>query len=151
VIGVSESLCGALREDLIEQQINNYTSNGDVHPEWPGPARDSLVPFEVAFKATGEAHENHRHDDDGQDGVGPEDEQVDGPEPGWIDEARWTAVQVVRDVAVVSDVTNQKKSRRDECRDHAVAMRILPLFANLDVAGQKKDAAQAVQAGIHDR
>src|SRR5439155_22092921 len=94
------------------------------------------------------AHQNHGNNDDCQNQMCDEDDVIKRPEPGRIKKARWSAMQIIGEVNVISKVAGQKQGRSCKGCDHAIAMRVLPLLANKNVAGAEKDGAQSVENGI---
>src|SRR5882762_5867715 len=77
-----------------------------------------------------------------------QDDVINWPEPGRIKKARWSSMQIIGEVNVISKIAGQKQGRSRKGRDHAIAMGILPLFANENVARAEKDSAQTVQDSI---
>src|SRR5579862_452674 len=137
-----------LRENLIKQEINHHPGHGNVHPQRPGPARDLLVEFKPLLFGAIQRHQNHRHDDHGQDRVRQEDGQVNRAEPQRVQKLRRPLVQDNRKITVVSEVTRQKNDGGDERRDHAVAVSILVFTPNEKVTGGQENGAEAVERGV---
>src|SRR6266511_2329046 len=40
------------RKPLVEHQVNDHAGHGHIHPEWPGPARDGLMPLPLPPRGT---------------------------------------------------------------------------------------------------
>src|SRR6266849_190771 len=81
--------------------------------------------------------------------MGQQNRQVNGPEPRWVSEHGRAPMQVISQVSVISEITNQKKSRGDKGGDHAVAVRLLVLAANEIVTCAEEHGAQPIQTAIN--
>src|SRR6266850_3841151 len=57
-------------------------------------------------------------------------------------------MKIIGQVRMIGDVANEKQSGCGERRDHAIAMGVLSLFTDENIAGGQKDSAQAIEAGI---
>ena len=66
------SLFLLLRKDLIQNHIHHHPGHRYIHPQRPGPPRNSLVPVESFPQGVAQRDENQRHDHDSQDGVRPQ-------------------------------------------------------------------------------
>src|ERR1035437_8767994 len=139
-----------LRVFYVEQPINHHASHGDIHPQRPCPARDFLVQFEALFPCAIQGHENHRHDDNRQQRVREQNGEVNGAKPMRVFKLGRAAMQNPGEVAVIGEVASQEKRGRDECRDHAIAMRGLVFAPDEDVASGQESCAQAVERSIED-
>ena len=69
----------------------------------------------------------HGHDHNGQNGMGQQNGEINGTEPGGIAEYGRAAVQIISQISVVGEVANQEQGRSCERGDHAVAVRALIL------------------------
>ena len=80
--------------------------------------------------------------------VGQKNPQIDRAKPGRVPEDRRPPVQIIRQVAVVGDVTAEKERGGNERRDHAIAVGRLVLAADEVIAGAQEDRADAIEAGV---
>ncbi len=130
--------------DLVEEEVNQDSGDGDVHPDWPSPAGDSAVFVESFAEGVVEGQEHQWHHRHGEDGVGEKDGQVNGSEPGWVLEAGGAGV------VMVSKVADQKEARGQKGRDHAVAVRDFVTFFNEDQAQYQKYGGETVEHRVDD-
>src|SRR5439155_13079483 len=87
----------------------------------------------------------------GQDCMRDQDRQIDRPEPRWITEDCWPFMQVIMKAIVIGYIRNQEEHRRDERRNHAVAVRLDALTLDQTVPGGKEARTRAIQYRIRGR
>ena len=56
-----------LGKNLIQQKVNQYACDGDIHPQGPGNLRQFLMLFETTFHRVAQSHENQWHNHNGED------------------------------------------------------------------------------------
>ena len=130
---------------MVEDEVDDDAGDRDVHPDGPGPAGYFFVGFETLFPCEEQCGQHERHDDEGEENVGGEEDQVEFSEPGGVGEGG------VAGVRVVVDVRDEEKRRDHKGGDHAVAVGGLALLFDVDVTEGEKDCACAVEAGVEER
>src|SRR5438132_2891582 len=106
-----ETFFSALREDVIEEEINYYTRDGDVHPDRPGPARDFLMKVEALPKRPTQRDDRQRHDGYRADQMGEQQGQIDRAKPSWLQKGCVCAAINPLHARMIDHVTRQEKER----------------------------------------
>lgn len=127
---------------MIEDKIDNHTRDGDIHPEWPGPAHHGFVLFPIFSEGKPESSEYERDNGNGQKNMGCQQREIKWLKPQWLREDRVTCKEVIDKVAC------KKNSRSDECCDHAFLMSGFILDLNKVVSQKQEDGADSIEAGI---
>lgn len=135
--GISSSI------DLVDHEVDDYAGDADVEPEGEGPAGDLAVLVETLGPGAAEGDEDERNDDDGEDGVGDEQREVDGANPALALE-----VNDLVDAHVVDDVGDEEGAGDEERGDHEFLVEFTLAGADGRVAAGEEDGGGAVEGGV---
>lgn len=131
-----------LWKDVVENEIDNDTCDGDVHPEWPGPADYGFVLSPIFFEGEPEGSEDEWDNGDSQKNMSCQQSEIKRLEPQRLREDGMTGKEVIDEVA------SEKDSRCDESRNHAFLMSGFILYLNKVVSQQEEDGTDGIEAGI---
>jgi hypothetical protein len=135
-----------LRENLIQQQVNQHPRHRHIHPHRPGPARDFFVLIESL--PDGEVHRNddHWHNRNRENQVREKQREVNRPEPHRVAKSREAVV-----AKMINQIAGQKDRGTAHRRNHAIPMRD-PVAAFDEVISEGKEyPGQTVEKGVGRR
>ena len=128
---------------MVDQEVDQDASDGDVEPEREGPPGNEAVFVETLEEGAAQGDDNERDDDDGEDGVGNENREIDGANPALALEENDLVNAVV-----VDEIGGQEGAGDNKCGDHEGFVQ--SDFARTDggVATSEKDGAGSVERGV---
>ena len=131
-------------EPLVEHEINENTSDGNIEPEGKCPASPSAVALETTPDRVGHGRKDERHDDNGQNDVRDEHSVVEGlPESFSAKRGVHTLHQ-----NFVQHVGYEEDARNGEGPNHASPMRYLAFGLDEDKASEEEESGNGIEAGI---
>src|SRR5438477_9219971 len=98
---------------MVENQINQDASDGDVEPDWHRPAADASMPIPAALKNRHQRYDHERQGDECEQDVSDEKWEIDPRDPTGVAGGFFASMEVINNVA------NEKTGRGDERDDHA--------------------------------
>jgi len=100
------------------------------------------VAVEFCQQGAAQGDEDHRDDDDGEDGVGGEQDEINGANPALALE------DSVADTVVVEEIGDEENGGDGECGNHEALVDLDLAVADGGVAAGQKNAASAVEDGV---
>ena len=129
---------------MVDHEVDDDAGDADVEPEGERPAGDLAVLVEAFGPRAAEGDEDEWHDDDGEDGVGDEQSEVDGTNPALALEE-----DDLMDAVMVDEIGREEDARGDEGGDHEFFMEFALAGADGGVAADEKDGGEAVEGGVY--
>ena len=135
---------GSVRSvELVDHEIDDNAGDGDVEPEGEGPAGDEAVLVETLQPSAAQSDDDHGHDDNGENGVGQEQSEVDGANPTLTLE-----MDHLMGASVVDEIGNQEGAGNEESGDHEFLVERDFAGTNRGIAGDEEYSADAVEGGV---
>jgi len=127
---------------VVEEEVDENAGDGDVEPERESPASDAAVKLELRAQGAADGDDDKRNDDDGENGVAQEQGEIDGADEALSLEADGA------DLKMVDHIGDEEGGAANESGDHAGAVNVDATPKNSQVAGEEKQRAGGVQAGV---
>jgi len=127
---------------VVEEEVDDDAGDGDVEPEREGPAGDAAMKFELTAQGAADGDDDKRNDDDGENGVAQEQREIDGADEALSLEADGA------DLEMVDHIGDEEGGAANESGDHAGAVNVDATPKDSQVAGEEKQRAGGVQAGV---
>ena len=130
---------------MIEEEVDEHSSDADVHPERERPARDAAVLRNAHPEPVHHRQNCEGQDDHGQNRVRRQNHKVNRPHNSLPRELRRTVLRVI------GQVGNEKQDRDAERGDLAITMGDYVPAADEQIAGREQDETGEVKERVEMR
>lgn len=129
--------------ELIDEEVDDNAGDGNVEPEGESPAGDEAMFVETREPGPAESDDDERNDDNGENGVGREDGEIDGPNP-----ALTLEMDDLVNAHVVDQVGDQEGAGDEEGGDHECFVDVALAGTDGSVASGEENSAGTVEGGV---
>ena len=131
------------RVELVDHEVDDDAGDGDVEPQWKGPAGDEAMLIETLEKRAAQCDQYEGNDHDGEYCVRGEEGEVDRTNP-----ALALKVDYLANTNVIDDVGDQKRAGDYKGGNHQALVDLDFMEVNREVTTGEEDGADAVECGV---